>query len=239
MHLFSPARRYDPNSPELMDRPDLDPALLREELEALENANRRFGGDRLLLDFMHPLLRSRQLTTLRVLDLATGGGDTPRCIAAWCREHRFGLKLTAVDRNPDILRYARQECREWPEIQFEQHDLRDLPHAAGSFDVVLCSLALHHFTWKDAVTILRRMQEIAAVGYIANDLRRNWPAIWTTQLLARCFSKSAIFRHDAVQSCRAAFTFRELRTMAQEAGLNNFKMKKRLGVFRMILLGRK
>lgn len=127
----------------------------------------------------------------------------------------------------------------WPEIRLEQHDLRALPYAADSCDLVLCSLALHHFTSADAVTILRRMQKIARVSYIVNDLRRNWPAIGMTNLLARTVMRSRIFRHDAPQSCRAAFTIRELRTMARQAGLRNFRIKRHQAGFRMVLEGRK
>jgi hypothetical protein len=31
----------------------------------------------------------------------------------------------------------REACRDWPEIRFEQHDLRPLPYGADSFDLVL------------------------------------------------------------------------------------------------------
>jgi hypothetical protein len=34
------------------------------------------------------------------------------------------VSLTAVDRNDDTVRLARELARDWPEIHFEQHDLR-------------------------------------------------------------------------------------------------------------------
>jgi 2-polyprenyl-3-methyl-5-hydroxy-6-metoxy-1,4-benzoquinol methylase len=237
MNLLSPPRCFDANSPELIDRPGIDQALLWEELKVLESANRRFGGHRLILDFIRQFLCATQDTSLRILDLATGGADIPRSIAAWFRERHWPVTITAVDRNPEILKYARESCRDWPEIYLEQHDLQALPYASESYDLVLCSLALHHFSAADAVGILRRMQEIARVGYIVSDLRRNCVAIWITKVLARTLIRSHMMRHDALQSCRAAFTPGELRRMAQQAGLEHFQIARRQGVFHMVLAG--
>ena len=83
------------------------------------------------------------------------------------------------------------------------------------------------------------MQQIARVGYLVNDLRRNWPAIWMTDLLARTVIRSPIFRQDASQSCWAAFAIRELREMARQAELGNFRIKRHQAGFRFVLEGRK
>ena len=224
-HFFAPPRHFDPANPELIDRPDTDPALLREELTVLENVNRR-GGHALVLRSLERLLPPTRVGPLSILDLGTGAADYPRAIAAWARQRGLPVAITAVDRNPQVLDLAREWCRDWPEIRLEQHDLLALPYAAESFDVVMCSNALHHFDAEDAVTILRRMQELARVGFILHDLRRNWPAIWAMELVARTFIKSGIARHDAVQSCRAAFTVDELSALARRAGLRNFHIRR-------------
>jgi SAM-dependent methyltransferase len=239
MSLLAPRRRFDPDCPELIDRPGVDQALIREELEMLENTNRRFGGHSLILHYVQHLLKSEQTMSASILDLGTGSADIPRAIAAWFRKRQGRVNIAAVDGNPDVLKLAVESCRNWPEIRLEQHDLRSLPYAADSYDLVLCSLALHHFTSADAITILRRMQEIARVGYLVNDLRRSWPGIWITHLLARTVIKSRIVRHDAPQSFHAAFTIRELQTMGQQAGLRNFRIKRHQAGMRMVLEGRK
>src|SRR5205823_4265346 len=123
--------------------------------------------------------------------------------------------------NPNVLEIAQASCRDWPEIRLQQADVLDLPYNSGSFDLVLCSLALHHFGWGHAVQILRRMQDLARIGYLLNDLRRNWASIWITELLARTIIRSSIVRQDAPQSCQAAFTLEELRALAAQAKLSN------------------
>jgi hypothetical protein len=236
--LFGPDRQFDPNEPELMDRPDVNKAWLREELEVLEKLN-RLGGHRLILRYIRRLLHSRKVDALSVLDLATGAADIPRAIVAWARKQGLPIKVTAVDGNEHVLRSATEWCRDWPEIQLEHHDLLELPYGPESFDIVLCSLALHHFKTADAVTVLRRMNQIPRTGYVVNDLRRSWLAIWTAELLARTLMRSPIVRHDGPQSFRAAFTVAELRNMAREAGMRNFSVKRHQGIFRMVLAGEK
>jgi ubiquinone/menaquinone biosynthesis C-methylase UbiE len=237
--LLAPARRFDPDNPELMDRPGVDEASLREELQILEDTNLRFGGHQLALHYVRNLVDSTRNEPLRILDLGTGAADIPRVIAGWLRKRNRPVSITAVDRNPGVLRLASEWSREWPEIQFEEHDLLALPYPPGSYDLVMCSLALHHFTSADAVKVLRRVHELARVGYIINDLRRNWLTIWTTEILARTVMQSGIARNDGPQSSRAAFTIEELRRMARDAGMTNFRVRRHHLIFRMVLEGRK
>src|SRR5205807_4284658 len=180
-------------------------------------------------------LPSTRLASLSILDLATGAADIPRALAAVFRARQQPVTITAVDCNPAVLLIAEESCRDWPEIRLEQHNLLSLPYASESYDLVMCSLALHHFGAEEAVTILRRMQELARLGYVVSDLRRNWLAIWVTELLSHTVIRSPIARHDALQSCRAAFTVGELRAMAQRAGLGKFRIKVAQAFFRMVL----
>jgi SAM-dependent methyltransferase len=237
--LLAPPRRFDPETPELIDQPGLERGLLRQELRTLEQANRRLGGHRLVLHCVERLLEAARPGPLSVLDLGTGAGDIPRAIADWSRRRGRPVSITAVDHNPTVLDIAREACIDWPEIGLAVHDLLDLPYPPDSFDLVLCSTALHHFSATDAVTVLRRMHELARIGYLVNDLRRNWLTIWTTELVVRTMVRSPFIRRDAPHSCRAAFTVDELRDLAVQAGLRNFRIERHHGVFRMVLEGRK
>src|SRR5215471_2216664 len=134
--LFAPARQFNPNEPELMDRPDVNKAWLREELEILEKIN-RFGAHRLMLRYLSQMLPSKKVDELSVLDLATGAADIPRAIVSWARKNGTRIKVTAVDGNEEVLRSAREWCRDWPEIQLERCDLLELPYGPESFDIVV------------------------------------------------------------------------------------------------------
>ena len=222
-----------------MDRPETDRALLREELQTLESFNQRLGEHRLVLRYVKRFVGSAETASLSILDLGTGAADIPRAIVAWARQRQLPIVITAVDGNPEVLEIAQELCRGWPEIRFGQHDLRALPYAGASFDLVLCSQTLHHFESTDAVTILRHIDALARRGYIVNDLHRNWLAIASMKLLVHTLVRSPLFRKDALQSFRAAFTVGELRGLAEQAGLNNFQVNRHDSFFRMVLEGRK
>jgi 2-polyprenyl-3-methyl-5-hydroxy-6-metoxy-1,4-benzoquinol methylase len=237
--LFAPFRRFDAHNPEMIDRPGMDRALLRQELQTLESCNRRLGGHDLVLRYVRRFVRSTRTASFSILDMGTGMADIPRAISAWARQHQLPVEITAVDGNSEVLQLAGESCHGWPEIRFEQHDLRALPYSADSFDLVLCSTTLHHFESADAVAVLRNMHKLARSGYVVNDLCRNWVTICTTELFVRALFCSPVVRHDAVLSCRAAFTVGELRDMAERAGLNHYKINRHHAVFRMVLEGRK
>jgi SAM-dependent methyltransferase len=227
MSVFIPARRFDPDVPEIMDRPGQGLSLLRDDLTELERINRWLGG------LAIPLRYLEEFQPRTILDLATGAADVPRAIA-----QRFDVQITAVDNNPDILQIARDRSAGYTNIRFEQHNLLALPYGPASFDVVLCALTLHHFTEADAVAILSRIHDIARVGYIVNDLRRNRIAICLSKFMACTVITNPIARFDAPASCERAFSVAELRSMAERAGLTNFQFRRHIG-FRMVLVGTK
>jgi SAM-dependent methyltransferase len=239
MSLLVPPRRFDATVLEIMDRPGNEEKLLRADLRVLEGINRFLGGYHIPLHYLRKLADSfGSAKPLTILDLATGAADVPRAIAMWARSQRMDVAITAVDGNPDILRIARENTTNWPEIRVEQHDLLALPYPAASFDVILCSLTLHHFSESDAVAILQRIHHIARGGWIINDLRRNRIAIGLSKLMAHTIITNPIARFDAPASCERAFTIAEWRAMAARAGLQNFTIR-RHRFFRMALTGRK
>src|SRR5258708_521194 len=137
----------------MMDRPGQDPSVLRDDLCVLQSINRWMGG------YTIPLCYLQQFATgpLTLLDLATGAADVPRAIALWAKRNSLAIRITAVDGNPDILRIARERSADFPEIQIEQQNLLALPYPRGSFDIVTCSLTLHHFADADVLAILPRI----------------------------------------------------------------------------------
>lgn len=71
----------------------------------------------------------------RALDAACGTGRHARHLAG------LGHEVTGVDRTPAMLAAARERV---PEASFVEGDLMALPFEDGSFDLLVCALALEH-----------------------------------------------------------------------------------------------
>lgn len=157
----------------------------------------------------------------RVLDLCTGVADAPRVMVDWARPRDITLRIDAVDANASVLSIGRRECADYPEIHLHESDvLKFTPE--NRYDLVYCSLALHHFGDDDSVRLLRNARNWSNRWVLIADLERSpltTAAIW---MVTGLFYRDAITMHDGRLSAQRAFSFRELRNLAQQAGWQNF-----------------
>ncbi len=209
---------------ELMDDPGIGLDEISANLRDLERVNRLFGGTRLILRHLKPMVSRAHCGEIQILDVATGGADIPAAIVRWARRYRWHVRIVGIDQNPQALRVAAERIREYPEISLAQADARALPYPAGSFDVVLCSLALHHLTYAEGIRLLACLDQIGRVGFIVNDLVRSWHAYVLTWVAMRLFSRGRLVRHDGPLSIRRAYTLLELRAMVEQAGVGEVRL---------------
>lgn len=78
----------------------------------------------------------------RVLDVACGPGYVAEAFAQVCRE------VIGVDLTEAPLRLAEERCRARgvAHLSFITGNVQQLPFTNGEFDLVVCRLAMHHFT---------------------------------------------------------------------------------------------
>jgi len=219
---------------EMMDADGADPAMLRQSLEFIERVNRWLGYTaatiRHLDRLTHPWPAGRRLA---VLDIATGTADMPRAIGAWAARKKLDVAITAIDRHEQTLAVARQKTRD-PRIRLLQADALRMPFNDNSFDIVTCSMFLHHLDGSDAVKVIRSADRLARHGVIIADLLRGRRALaWIS--LFTLFS-NAMVKHDARVSVRQAFTVDELCSAAAEAGAIYLKPRVHFG-HRVVLSG--
>jgi 2-polyprenyl-3-methyl-5-hydroxy-6-metoxy-1,4-benzoquinol methylase len=216
-------RNFDPAVLEMMDRPQPVSAELERDLKRIRQLNRWFGSYRLVLSFMRRWLRPG--ARLRVVDLATGSGDIPRLIADYAREIGAQVEINALDRQPATLEVARKLSTGYPEISYRETDILEWD-SVGTYDVVLCTLALHHFSDEDAVTVLRRCRELSRKRVLVSDLRRGFLLQAGVHLLTALIFREEMTRHDARLSAARAFSFTELGDLALRAGWEHFGHKR-------------
>ncbi|MFN2622698.1 MAG: methyltransferase domain-containing protein [Chthoniobacterales bacterium] len=215
-------RKFDPATPELMDRPQPVSAELEADLHNLRQLNRYFGSYRLIERFLRRWLRPR--SRMRILDLATGSGDIPRLVVDYARTVGAEVNVDAVDQQPSTVAIARRLSIDYPEIEFVEGDV--LAFDREPYDLVLCSLALHHFGESDAVKLLQRGRELSKRYVLVADLRRGWFATIGVFLLTTLFFREPMTRTDARLSAERAFSFAEFGSLARRAGWKNFGQAK-------------
>lgn len=216
-------RRFDPAVQEIMDRPQPVSAELEQDLHNLRQLNRFFGSYDLILHFLRQWLVPGKF--FRILDLATGSGDIPRLVAQHCREVGASVSIDAVDGQGATLEIARRLSADYPEITFHHGDIRDWGEIA-TYDIVLCSLVLHHFSETDAVRVLAHAAALSRQHVLVADLRRGFVGTVGVFLLTTFMFRQPMTRHDARLSAARAFSFDELRELARQAGWRNFQHAK-------------
>lgn len=214
--LRSPLPRSEQR--ELMDEPVEDKAELAENFRDIERVNGLLGGTGIILRHLPALLPpSAQSTT--ILDLATGSADIPVAIVRWARRQGWKVTVIASDNSLDILELARAQSADYPEISLQQFDARAVPLPANHVDIVLCSLALHHFDPDDAMLVLQEMHRLSRHGFILNDLKRGRLGFVAAWLASRVTTQNRLTRNDAPLSVRRAYTPSELALLLNRAGV--------------------
>jgi SAM-dependent methyltransferase len=218
-NFFQPHRKFDPAVTEIMDRPQPVSDDLRLDLDNIEKLNRRFGSYDLIRHFLGRWIFPGDSVSL--LDLCTGSGDIPRCIIDWSRAQNAIARVHAIDFQPSTLSIAEAKSVLYPEITYEAADvLRFTP--AQPFDIVICSLALHHFAFPDAVNLLHRIRSFARRGVVVADLARTDFGMVGIYFLTSLLVRHPMNKFDARLSMRRAFSFHELAAAAAAAGWSGF-----------------
>lgn len=238
MKIFSPPPRR--LRAELLDLDEAPFEEVKESLEDVRRVNQYLGGYRTLLRHVERFLRAGGAPgrAFSILDAATGSADQPIAVAKLARELNIPVRITAIDINWKMLRISRKDTARFPEIDLVQGDILSMPFRENSFDLVINSLSLHHFAWDQATAILRNMDSLGRRGFIVNDLHRSRVAHASIFLLTRIFTRNRLTRYDAPVSVMNAFTPREMKELALEAGVKRFKVYRSFP-YRIALVGEK
>lgn len=181
---------------------------------------------------------------LRILDVATGGGDIP--VRLWHRARRAGLdwQIDACDCSTVALDHARRRAeRTGASVRFFHQDIvQDPPHT--DHDAVISSLFLHHLDEDQARALLRWMAGLdngtnhhgnangdsrpaAPRLVLVNDLERSLAGFVLAHVATRMLTTSRILQTDGPRSVASAFTRAEARELALKSGLDGVRFQRR------------
>jgi len=194
----------------------------RRSLRDLVRINRYLGGHEALRCALRQVAPDEPFT---VLDVGAASGDS----GAVMRVSFPQASIFSLDYKAHHLREASQ-----PKLAA---DAFRLPFAPDSFDLVTCSLFLHHFTDDQIVVLLRGFSRVARRAVIINDLERHRLAYYFLPATRWLFGWDRITLHDGPISVQAAFTERELRALAERAGFRNIQTRVHRPAFRITVVG--
>ena len=196
---------------ELMDEPVEDAGELEANLRDIAFANAWFGGSA-------PVVRAvRGLGARTILDVGSGAADIPLALANDAARRGARVAVTCLDRSEQMLAIARRRTQNHPALTFVRAEGEALPFGDAAFDVVTCTLALHHFEPAAARALLHELRRVARLSPVVCDLRRSATAFGLTWLWSRT-SRNRLTRHDAPLSVRRAYTPSEVLALARAAG---------------------
>jgi ubiquinone/menaquinone biosynthesis C-methylase UbiE len=222
--LAAMQREFSEAQPELMDLPNQDESALRSDLKNLARLNRTFGGRKAVEIAFHAL--ADKTRSLLLIDLAAGYGDHGRNLLGLADARQHDVTIVAVDLQFQTLQIAREATPSSKKMFFVQADARQLPFRNKAADLAFCSLALHHFAEKDALTVLQEMARVGRLGTACVDLVRSRLAAFCIWFLTTFLIRDPMVRHDARLSIRRAFTPSEMKAMAHRAGWPNLRQLK-------------
>ena len=207
--------------PEMMDLPGQPRELLMGDLRNLRLINRYLGSYRNVLCGLARLVNEANMRNFTLLDVGTASGDIPKVIVVWARSHGITVRVSALDRDQVSVEQAAKQTEGYDEISLLRGDAMAPPFARASFDFVLVSQLLHHFSDDQIVAGLRIWARLARRAIIISDLVRHPLAYHGIRLLTKSLTRNPMTRTDAHRSVQRACTIAEWRDLFRRADVGN------------------
>lgn len=191
--------------PELLDE-GVSEAEALGSLRDLSFVNRWLGSPRSVLRALRPHLAPG----MKLLDVGSASGDLPAFLLE--RAPRPSIAV-GLDVKPLHFRFAPQAIRR------VVADVRALPFADRSFDVVTASLFLHHFDGDELPQVLAGLFRLTRRALVVSDLERSLVAYLFGRLAFPVLFRSRVSVLDGLVSIRRGFRAPELEAAFHAAGL--------------------
>ena len=208
-------------TPELLDTDSGTAQEIQASLADLRRANRWFGGVSTTCDLLIRVAETTRTRSLRVLDVGAATGDVVAAAAERLGGQGITVTFVLLDRSPSHLNGAHSAIIS---------DALTLPFADESFDVVTCSLFLHHLEPKEIQQFVGEALRVARLAVTVNDLRRHPLHLALVYAALPLFSR--LTRHDAPASVRRAYTQAELTDILRATSASRLEIRNHY-LFRM------
>ena len=218
--------KYRSSEPEIMDDFALEGEILRDALDKIAKINQLLGGNQLTLlgvkNLIGTISKSSQIT---IVDVGCGNGDMLRTLSHFGLKNNFNFQLIGIDANAFTINHARQLSDDYTNISFCCEDIFSSSFSEFKYDIVLCTLTLHHFKDDEIIKLMSVFNVNSRIGIVINDLHRSALAYRLFQALCYIFRLNAMSREDGLVSILRGFKKEELINFSKKLKFNNYKIQ--------------
>lgn len=215
--------QYRTQETEIMDDFSLQGEELRSALDQIARINQLLGGNKLTLNGIKKLLKNTDNSSAVVIaDIGCGNGDMLRMLAKYGRKNNITFKLIGIDANAFTIHHAKVLSNNFKNIEYLCVDIFNEEFKAIHYDIVLCTLTLHHFTNEEIINIITIFNKNATRGIVVNDLHRSKLAYRLFELICFIFNLNSMSRKDGLVSILRGFKKRELEAFSKKLNFKNY-----------------
>jgi len=209
---------------ELMDDPSLDGVSHEQALTGLRRINWWSRTDLAVWRAIRRNLEGASLNRpVSILDIASGGGDLAIRLSRRAEQAGIAVDIEGCDISPTAIGFATRQASaaNRGNVRFTLCNALQEPLPQAQYDVVMCSLFLHHLTAEDAVLLMQKMQAAARSLVLIDDLQRTRLGYCLAWLGCRLLTRCHVVHVDGPMSVEGAFSVAETQKLAEQAGMRN------------------
>jgi 2-polyprenyl-3-methyl-5-hydroxy-6-metoxy-1,4-benzoquinol methylase len=217
---------YRSAAPEIMDNFNMEGEILRDALDKIASINKLLGGNKVTIQGVKTLLKGvDKAQTISILDVGCGNGDMLRTLADYATKNALNFQLYGVDANTFTIKHAENLSAAYPNITYYCEDIFDknLPHR--EFDIILCTLTLHHFKDDELLKLMCSFHTQARLGMVINDLHRSKLAYYLFTALCYVFGLNDMSREDGLVSILRGFKRSDLEQYSKQLKFRKFSIR--------------
>ncbi|MCX2454072.1 methyltransferase domain-containing protein [Pedobacter sp. PLR] len=246
--------RYRSDLPEIMDNFSMEGEILKDALDKIAGINQLLGGNKVTLVGVKELLnyvklhdsvkvesfkkaiptpktvysakvKPEETTEISILDVGCGNGDMLRVLADYANSNHLKFKLKGIDANAFTVQHASQLSSAYENISYECVDVFQESALPEHYDIILCTLTLHHFKDPEIIQLLTIFREKARLGIVINDLQRSAIPYYLFIALCFVFRLNKMSKEDGLISILRGFKRKDLEQYSNQLKLINTSIR--------------
>lgn len=218
--------KYRTEEIEIMDDFSLQGDELHDALDKIAAINQLLGGNKLTLQGVKQLLKNHEPgKVITIADIGCGNGDMLRMLAEYGQKNNIILNLIGIDANAFTIKHAGKLSEKYPDITYKCIDIFSDEFKNVHYDIVLCTLTLHHFKDNEIENIITIFNSNATIGIVINDLHRSKSAYRLFGIICTIFSLKQLPREDGLVSILRGFKKNELEAFSKKLNLKKYSIQ--------------